>query len=122
MTEQVIVAIITGIATVIAVILTNSKNSREMDAKLDKSQAVTETKLDLLTDEVRKHNNFAQRIPVLEEKIEVANHRIADLEDFQKRSESNADQQRVVEGSGCPCGKDACADGSCHNRNGDNAR
>ena len=51
-----------------------------MDAKLDKQQAVTETKLEELTREVRAHNNFAQRIPVLEEQIKVANHRIEDLE------------------------------------------
>ena len=51
-----------------------------MDAKLDKQQAVTETKLEELTREVRTHNNFAQRIPVLEEQMKVANHRIADLE------------------------------------------
>lgn len=51
-----------------------------LEAKLDKSQAVTDTKLDELTREVRKHNNFAERIPVLEEQIKVANHRIDDLE------------------------------------------
>lgn len=51
-----------------------------MDAKLDKQQAVTETKLEELTREVRTHNNFAQRVPVLEEQMKVANHRIADLE------------------------------------------
>ena len=61
-------------------IITNSRSNRDMDAKLDKAQAVTETKLDALTDEVRKHNNFAQRVPVIEEQIKVANHRIEDLE------------------------------------------
>ena len=45
-----------------------------------KSQAVTDTKLEELTREVRAHNNFAQRVPVLEEKVKVASHRIADLE------------------------------------------
>ena len=53
---------------------------KSMDAKLDKRQAVTETKLEELTREVREHNNFAQRVPVLEEQIKVANHRIEDLE------------------------------------------
>ena len=58
-----------------------SKNkAKSMDAKLDKQQAVTETKLEELTREVRAHNNFAQRVPVLEEQMKVANHRIADLE------------------------------------------
>jgi len=78
--EQIIVAVITGVATVVAVIITNNRSNRDMDAKLDKAQAVTETKLDALTDEVRKHNNFAQRVPVIEEQIKVANHRIEDLE------------------------------------------
>ena len=78
--EQIIVAVITGVATVVAVIITNSRSNRDMDAKVDKAQAVTETKLDALTDEVRKHNNFAQRVPVIEEQIKVANHRIEDLE------------------------------------------
>lgn len=77
---EIIVAVVTGVATVLAVILTNSRSSRDMDAKLDKSQAVTETKLDALTEEVRKHNNFAQRIPVIEEQMRVVNHRISDLE------------------------------------------
>lgn len=79
--EQILVAIITGVATVMAVVLTNSKSNREVDAKLDKQQAVTETKLENLTNEVRQHNNFALKIPVIEEKISVANKRIKDLED-----------------------------------------
>lgn len=77
---EIVVAVVTGIATVLAVILTSSRTGRDMDAKLDKSQAVTETKLDALTEEVRRHNNFAQRIPVIEEQMRVANHRIDDLE------------------------------------------
>jgi len=51
-----------------------------MEHQLDKKQAVTDTKIDELTREVREHNNFAQRIPVIEEQIKVANHRIDDLE------------------------------------------
>ena len=51
-----------------------------MEVKLDKQQAVTETRLEELTREVREHNNFARRVPVLEEQIKVVNHRIADLE------------------------------------------
>lgn len=64
----------------LAVVLTNTKANNEMDAKLDKAQAITDTKLEELTREVRQHNDFARRIPVLEEKISVANHRIDDLE------------------------------------------
>ena len=68
----------------IAVVLTNSRNSREMDAKLEKAQAITDTKIEELTREVRIHNGFAQRIPVLEEKMSVANNRIKDLETYHR--------------------------------------
>lgn len=80
MSEAIIVAIITGGLSLIATIVSNNRTAQNMDAKLDKQQAVTETKLEELTREVRAHNNFAQRIPVLEEQIKVANHRIEDLE------------------------------------------
>lgn len=80
MSEAIIVAIITGGLSLIGVIVSNNRTAQSMDAKLDKQQAVTETKLEELTREVRTHNNFAQRIPVLEEQMKVANRRIADLE------------------------------------------
>lgn len=80
MSEAIIVAIITGGLSLIATIVSNNRTVQSMDAKLDKQQAVTETKLEELTREVRAHNNFAQRVPVLEEQIKVANHRIEDLE------------------------------------------
>ncbi|WP_440337593.1 hypothetical protein [Megasphaera sp.] len=80
MSEAVIVAIITGGLSLIGVIVSNNHTAQSMDAKLDKQQAITDTKLEELTREVRMHNNFAQRIPVMEEQIKVANHRIADLE------------------------------------------
>ena len=80
MSEAIIVAIITGGLSLIGVIVSNNRTAQSMDAKLDKQQAVTETKLEELTREVRAHNNFAQRVPVLEEQIKVINHRIADLE------------------------------------------
>nr|UVY59100.1 MAG: Protein of unknown function (DUF1043) [Bacteriophage sp.] len=80
MSESIIVAIITGGLSLIGAIVSNNRTAQSMDAKLDKQQAVTETKLEELTREVRAHNNFAQRVPVLEEQIKVVNHRIADLE------------------------------------------
>ena len=83
MSESVIATLatfITGVLSVIAVFLSNSKANSDMDAKLDKAQAVTDTKLDALTDEVRRHNDFARRIPVIEEKISSVNHRIDELE------------------------------------------
>ena len=80
MSEAIIVAIITGGLSLIGVIVSNNRTAQSMDAKLDKQQAVTETKLEELTREVREHNNFAKRVPVMEEQIKVANHRIEDLE------------------------------------------
>lgn len=80
MSEAIIIAIISGGLSLIGVIVSNSHTAQSMNAKLDKQQAVTETKLEELTREVRAHNNFARRIPVLEEQIKVANHRISDLE------------------------------------------
>ena len=80
MSEAIMVALITGgvslAGTIITVILTNQKTVQEMRI----SQAVTDTKIEELTREVRAHNNFAQRMPVVEEQIKVINHRIDDLE------------------------------------------
>lgn len=69
MSEAIIVALITGGLTFLGVLVSNNKK-----------QAVTDTKLDELTREVREHNNFAKRMPVVEEQIKVINHRIEDLE------------------------------------------
>lgn len=69
MTETIVCALITGGLTLMGVLIANGKQ-----------QAITDTKLDELTREVREHNNFAQRVPVMEEKIKVINHRIEDLE------------------------------------------
>ena len=78
--ETIVVALITGGLSLLGVIITSNKTTRDVQAKLDKQQAVTDTKLDELTREVRDHNNFVSRVPVLEEQIKVANHRIEDLE------------------------------------------
>ena len=80
MSEAIIVALITGVLGLLGTVYANNRTAQSMDAKLDKQQAVTEIKLEELTREVRAHNNFAQRVPVLEEQINVANHRIEDLE------------------------------------------
>ena len=71
--ESVLAAIITGGVTLLGVLIANGK-----------SQAVTETKLDELTREVREHNGFVRRMPVVEEQIKVINHRIEDLEDISR--------------------------------------
>ena len=65
---------------IVAVIITNAKSSKDIEHKLSVQQAVTDTKIEELTREVRMHNNFAQRVPVIEEQIKVINHRISDLE------------------------------------------
>ena len=80
MEPSIIVSIITGIASVAAVVITNSKSNTERDNMMEKAQAVTDTKLDELTREVRAHNNFAQRIPVLEEQTKALNKRVSNLE------------------------------------------
>ena len=80
MTEAIIVAIITAGLSLFGIIYSSNKSANKVDAKLDKQQAVIETKMDELTREVREHNNFAKRIPVVEEQIKVINHRIDDLE------------------------------------------
>lgn len=85
MDNSIVVALITGGMSLIGVMLTGRQQAREIDHKLDKQQAVTNTKLDELTREVREHNNFARRVPVLEEQMKVANHRLQDLEGFHKR-------------------------------------
>lgn len=85
MNDSVIVALVTAGAAILSNVILSNRNSREIDHKLETHQAVTDTKLDELTREVREHNNFARRMPVLEEKISVANHRIDDLENEHKR-------------------------------------
>lgn len=80
MSDAVTVALITAAATIIAVAIQNKVTQAKVTSELEKHQAVTDTKLDELTREVREHNNFARRMPVVEEQIKVANHRISDLE------------------------------------------
>lgn len=73
MTESIITALITGGLTLMGALAANNKQ-----------QAITDTKLDELTREVREHNDFARRVPVVEEQIKVMNHRISDLEEYHK--------------------------------------
>ena len=76
--ESILSALIAGAVTLIGVLIANSR-----------SQAVTDTKLEELTREVREHNNFARGVPILEEQMKVANHRIADLENHERMKERN---------------------------------
>ena len=88
--------LITALGSLIAVIVTNKANNEKMlhqmeinqertKAELEKAQAITDTKITELTREVREHNNFAKRMPVVEEQIKFANHRITDLEKSQNK-------------------------------------
>ena len=82
--ETIIGCIITGGLSLVGVVLSNLSNNKKIENTLSTQQAVTDTKLEELTREVRAHNNFVQRVPVLEEQIKVANHRIEDLERREK--------------------------------------
>lgn len=73
MSDAILVAVITGVTTLIGVLISNSR-----------TQAVTDSKLSELTREVREHNNFARRMPVVEEQIKVINHRLKDLEENER--------------------------------------
>lgn len=66
---EIIVAVITGVLTLLGVIITNTQSNKKVEQKIQTAQAVTDCKLEELTREVREHNNFARRMPVVEEQI-----------------------------------------------------
>ncbi len=84
MSEGIIGSLITGGLALIGVVITNLSSNKkvvtDIKAEVERNQAVTDTKIEELTREVREHNNFARRMPVVEEQIKVINHRIKDLE------------------------------------------
>ena len=84
MSETIMVALISSILPLVGTVLTVLFSYNKTDENLKIAQAVTDTKIEELTREVRAHNNFAQRMPVVEEQIKVINHRISDLEDDNK--------------------------------------
>ncbi len=84
MTESILVALITGGLSLVGVVITNLASARKNEAAIRTAQAVTDAKLEELTREVREHNRFAQRMPVVEEQVKVINHRLADLEQFHR--------------------------------------
>lgn len=83
--ESIIVAVITGGLALIGVVISNIFAANRTQTQISTAQAVTDTKLEELTREVRMHNNFAQRIPVIEEQMKVVNHRVEDLEKADKQ-------------------------------------
>ena len=80
MSEAILVALITGGLSLVGVVITCLATARKTEKAAAVAQAVTDTKIEELTREVRLHNNFAQRMPVVEEQIKVINHRLSDLE------------------------------------------
>lgn len=78
-------SIVVGVLSLVGVIITNKRGNEKIEtqmiATLNTNQAITDCKIEELTREVREHNNFARRMPVVEEQIKVINHRIKDLED-----------------------------------------
>ena len=80
MTEAVLVALITGGLSLFGVVVTCLATARKSEKNTAVAQAVTDTKIQELTREVRLHNGFAQRLPVVEEQIKIINHRLTDLE------------------------------------------
>lgn len=80
MSDAIVAALITGALSLTGVILSNVFSARKNEAAIKTAQAVTDTKIEELTREVREHNGFARRMPVVEEQIKVINHRIKDLE------------------------------------------
>ena len=84
MTDAIAVALITGGLSLLGVVITCLVTAKKSETTIKIAQAVTDTKIQELTREVRQHNGFAQRMPVVEEQIKVINHRIEDLEGFHK--------------------------------------
>lgn len=84
MSEAIIVALITGGLSLAGVVVTCIATAKKTEKTQAVAQAVTDTKIEELTREVRLHNGFAQRMPVVEEQIKVINHRIEDLESYHK--------------------------------------
>ena len=80
MSESIIVALITGGLSLVGVVITCLATAKKTEKATAVAQAVTETKIDELTREVRLHNGFAEKIPVMQEQIKVINHRLDDLE------------------------------------------
>lgn len=86
---SIIVAVLSGAATIATVIINTKASNKEITHKLETHQAVFDTKLDALANEVREHNGFARRMPVVEEQIKVINHRLEDLEDERKNHQAS---------------------------------
>ena len=78
--NDIIIAIITGVLSIIGIVITNFNGNKKVENILETKQAVTDCKIEELTREVRKHNNFAERIPIVEEKVNNISERVTNLE------------------------------------------
>lgn len=83
--DSIIASAITGGLALIGVVITNMTSNKKIENQLVVSQAVTDQKIENLTNEVRKHNSYVTRVPVIEEQIKSMNHRITDLEEQIKK-------------------------------------
>ena len=88
--EGIISAVITGAITLVGIIVTNITTARKQEAKLEQSQAVLNERITELTREVREHNGFAKRMPVVERDIEIINEKVCRLEKFCDRNHSES--------------------------------
>ncbi len=84
MSEAIVVALITGCLSLLGVVISSVTSTRRNESTIRTAQAVTDAKLEELTREVREHNQFARRMPVVEEQIKVIHHRLSDLENYHK--------------------------------------
>lgn len=84
MTEAIIVALITGGLSLVGVVITCLATAKKSERAAAVAQAVTDTKLEALTGEVRAHNNFAQRVPVMERDLKELGRRVDNLEQYHK--------------------------------------
>lgn len=84
MSEAIVVALITGGLSLVGVVITCLATSKKAEKAAAVAQAVTETKLNDLTREVREHNNFAQKVPVLTQEVRDLNRRVSDLEKYHR--------------------------------------
>lgn len=84
MSEAILVAIITGGLSLAGVVITCLATAKKTERAAAVAQAVTDTKLDELTREVREHNNFALRMPVVEHEVNDLKRRVSNLEQYHK--------------------------------------
>ena len=89
MSEGIVIALISGGFAFLGSLIAAFTSQKKSEESIRTAQAITDTKIDELTREVREHNGFAKRMPVVEEQIKVTNHRIDDLEEYNSKGGTN---------------------------------